>query len=195
LPVREEQGRLIHMDARELIEGLGGERASFVRLTRRRVANDADAEDVVHHALLRAADRATQIADPSRARAWFYRLLRRAIVDHHRARAARAKEGNALDDGSAEEDDRPRAPSCRCALRLLGEIRPAYTEVVRRVDYAGEDPSALAEALGISPANLHVRLHRARRALRERVEAHCGVTSIGPCLECLCDADHRCGSS
>jgi hypothetical protein len=51
----------------------------------------------------------------------------------------------------------------------------------------------VAGALGVSMANFYVRLHRARRALRARVEGHCGVSSIAPCLECTCNAQGHCG--
>jgi RNA polymerase sigma-70 factor (ECF subfamily) len=182
------------MEARALIENLSGERTRFVRLARIRVANEADAEDIVHRAMLRAAERADQIVDATRSRAWFYRILRRAIADYHRSRASAARR-EVPEHEPVADDERPRPPACRCAVQLLGEIRPAYGEVVRRVDFEGEDPAALAAAFGISPGNLYVRLHRARRALRERVQGHCGVTSIEPCLECMCDAQHRCGYS
>lgn len=68
-----------------------------------------------------------------------------------------------------------------------------YAEVVRRVDFDEEEPAAVADALGLSVGNLYVRLHRARRMLRERVEGHCRVSSIEPCLECTCSGQGRCG--
>jgi RNA polymerase sigma-70 factor (ECF subfamily) len=178
------------MESRALIEGLKGERARFVRLARSRVPTEADAEDVVQRAMLRAAERAWQVEDPSRGRAWFYRILHRALLDHHR----RSRHERAM--GSLDEQPAPEASSsgaCRCAPRLLSEIRPAYAEVLRRIDWEGEDPAAAASALGVSTTNLYVRLHRARAALKQRVQGHCGVTSIAPCLECSCGASDRCG--
>jgi RNA polymerase sigma-70 factor (ECF subfamily) len=180
------------MDARALVDELTRERARFVRMARSRVATEADAEDIVQRALMRAAEHAGQLADAGRARAWFYRILRRAIVDHHRSKPVETS-AEALDHEPATEPDVPRAPVCRCALRLLAEARPAYAEVVRRVDFDEEDPAAVASALGVSMTNLYVRLHRARRAMRERLEGHCRVSSIEPCLECTCHAHGRCG--
>jgi RNA polymerase sigma-70 factor (ECF subfamily) len=179
------------MDPRALIDQLRDERARFVRLARSRVATEADAEDVVQRAMMRAAERAPQLADAGRARAWFYRILRRAIVDHHRSKPLEISDDELHREPAAEEEG-PRAPPCRCTLRMLAELRPAYAEVVRRTDFNGEDPHAVAIALGVSMTNFYVRLHRARRALRERVESHCGVSSIGPCLECTCHAHGRC---
>jgi RNA polymerase sigma-70 factor (ECF subfamily) len=183
------------MEARALVQALGGERARFVHMARGRVATEADAEDVVQRAMMRAAERAGSLEDPARLRAWFYRILRRTIVDHHRSRPREASHDPAdsaevCDDGALHAE----APcGCACAVRLLGELRPAYAEILRRVDFEGQDPAAVAAALRISSTNLYVRLHRARAALRERVEGHCGVSSVAPCLDCLCSAHERCG--
>jgi RNA polymerase sigma-70 factor (ECF subfamily) len=180
------------MEARSLIGGLKGERERFVRLARSRVATDADAEDVVQRAMMRAAERAAQIEDPSRGRAWFYRILHRTLLDHHR-RPQRERSMGLLEDEPAPEGDTASSDACCCAPRLLDEIRPAYAEVLRRIDRDGEDPASVASALGVSTANLYVRLHRARAALKDRVQRHCGVTSITQCLDCSCGAAHRCG--
>jgi RNA polymerase sigma factor (sigma-70 family) len=179
------------MDARALIDQLTDERARFVRLVRGRVATEVDAEDVVQRAMMRAAERASQLTDAERARAWFYRILRRAIVDHHRSMPRETSDEGGAHEPAAEEAA-GHAAACRCTLRMLAELRPAYAEVVRRVDFKGEDPAVVASAVGVSMTNLYVRLHRARRALRKRVEGYCGVSSIAPCLECTCHAHGRC---
>jgi len=171
------------MNAEALIAQLSPERARFVRLARRRVGTEAEAEDVVQRAMLRATSRASTLEDPARARAWFYRILRHAIVDHHRAR------GPALEP----LDHEPAAPrddvrdTCACTVRLLEEMRPSYRDVLRAVDFEGGDPADVAARLGITVGNLHVRLHRARALLRDRVMQHCCVESIEPCLDCTCD--------
>lgn len=99
------------MEARALIEQLEGERDRFVRLARSRVATEADAEDVVQRAMMRATERASQIEDPSRARAWFYRVLHRALVDHHR-RPRRERSMGLLQDEPAPEKDVASSGAC-----------------------------------------------------------------------------------
>jgi RNA polymerase sigma-70 factor (ECF subfamily) len=183
------------MEARALAGVLIADRARFVRLARLRVPTEADAEDVVQRALLRATERSATLAAPAQARAWFYRILHRAIADHHRSRRADPLRSPA----AADLDEIATEPAittavCPCALRLLAELRPAYAEMIRRLDVDGEDTAEVARALGISPGNLHVRLHRARRALREDVQHHCGVDALAPCLDCACSGAHRCGS-
>ncbi len=188
----EDEGTLGAMEARALIEQLDGERARFVRMARSRVATEADAEDLVQRAMMRASERAAQLTDGGRARAWFYRILRRLIVDHHRTPTLELGDAD-LEAEPVAEDAGPRAAACRCAWTLLAEMRPAYAEVLRRIDQEAEDPAAVAAALGVSVPSLYVRLHRARRALREQVKGHCGVSSMTPCLDCTCHELRRCG--
>ena len=82
-------GRTVaRVEAHALLQILMPERARFVRLARQRGATEADAEDIVQRALSRAADGAASLDDSTKARAWFYRILRRAIVDHRRVGAS-----------------------------------------------------------------------------------------------------------
>ena len=182
------------MEPRALIGALTDERVRFVRLARLRVGTPADAEDVVQRAFVRAAEQAGSLEDPARARAWFYRILRHAIADHHRARRRDPlRQESAGDPAELAEEPAPTRTPCGCSLRLLAELRPAYAEVIRRVDVEGEAPEAVASALGITTGNLHVRLHRARSSLRDDVMHYCGVASHRSCLDCACDEHHRCG--
>jgi RNA polymerase sigma-70 factor (ECF subfamily) len=168
------------------------DRARYVRFARARLASDADAEDVVQRALLRAVTHADTLADAGRAEAWFFRVLRRAIADHHRTSAVAsarrhegAEAGPDLDSLPAPE---PAAPVCGCGAVLLGEIPASYAEMLRRIDASEEPIDDVARSLGISTATAYVRLHRARRALRDHVEHRCGVRTIREALACDCDA-------
>jgi RNA polymerase sigma-70 factor (ECF subfamily) len=177
----------------DLIALLARDRAQVLRMARRRLPSEADAEEVVQRALVRAVERAGSLEDPARAGVWFGRILHHAIADFYRARGrARTEDIDALDLPAAEPE--PAGNACRCGMTLLDSLRPAYADVLRHVDVDGEDTDAAAAALGISTTNLHVRLHRARKALRGRVEAHCCVSSAGPCLDCTCDEHRRCGT-
>jgi RNA polymerase sigma factor (sigma-70 family) len=195
LPLRTGTGEstLEPMDARLLVPLLADERMRFVRLARRRLPSEADAEDIVQRAMMRATERAGSLEDPARVRPWFGRILRRGIADFYRSRRPEGRPDS--DEEAPTDTPDARGRVCACSLRLLDALPPSYAEVLRRVDVEGESTSAVAGALSISPANLHVRLHRARRALRDRVKKHCGVATCSPCLDCTCGADSRCGAT
>ena len=48
-----------------------------------------------------------------------------------------------------------------------------------------------ASDLGITPNNLKVRRHRARRALRARLEETCRICAAHGCLDCTCEKKLR----
>jgi len=194
LPLRTEAHgpTLEPMDSRVLVPLLASQRPRFVSQVRRRLPTDADAEDVVQRAMMRAAERAGSLEDPERLRAWFGRILRRGIADFHRSRRPEDPSASAGLDVPADADEAPHN-ACACGTRLLDVVPASYAEVLRRIDVEGQAPEEVATALSISTANLHVRLHRARRALRDEVMKHCGVSTCGPCLDCSCDAHGRCG--
>jgi RNA polymerase sigma-70 factor (ECF subfamily) len=120
--------------------------------------------------------------------AWFYRLLRNAVVDHYRHQAAK---GRALDRVRREaprvvdEEDLHRAV-CQCVLRLLPTLKPEYSDLLRRVELDGESVASAAKALGITPNNAGVRLHRARAAMSKQLRRSCGACAKHGCLDCTC---------
>jgi RNA polymerase sigma-70 factor (ECF subfamily) len=178
------------MDARTLVAKLAEERPRFVRVARRLVPTAADAEDVVQRAMMRAAERAGSLGDPARLGPWFTTIVRRTAADLHRSSREKLTESGELDPQA--EGEVPHGNMCQCTLRILDDLRPAYALVLRMVDVEGRDPEEVTAALGITAGNLHVRLHRARRALLQRVQDHCGVTRSRPCFECTCAAGRRC---
>lgn len=82
--------------------------------------------------------------------------------------------------------DEIRSTVCTCLGPLLKEIRPAYGHLLERIDLKGELPAAVAKDLKLTTNNLTVRLHRARQALRARLEQACGICTKHGCLNCTC---------
>ena len=167
---------------------LGRHRDRFVAFARRRVGSDADAEDLVQQAFARAAEKLGDLRDPAAARAWLFRVLRRLVIDQYARRATRERKlaelGASMVTATSEE-----AAACACALGLLDGLRPEYADIVRRVDLDDQAVDQAAAALGISPNNASVRLHRARARLRAELVALCGpgaVAAARSCGECDC---------
>jgi RNA polymerase sigma-70 factor (ECF subfamily) len=82
--------------------------------------------------------------------------------------------------------DEIKATVCSCLHQLLPTLRPSYAELLRRIDLEGESPQDLSQELNVTPNNLTVRLHRARKALRAELEKACGVCSKHGCIDCTC---------
>ena len=80
---------------------------------------------------------------------------------------------------------------CACFCGLIPELKPRYADVIRRVDLQGEPKLGVARDLKIRRATMDELLHRARAALRERLEILCGACSRFHCRECFCERRAR----
>jgi RNA polymerase sigma factor (sigma-70 family) len=166
--------------------------ARFLRFLERRVGGRELAEEILQDAFVRGLSHAGEIEDSESAVAWFYRLLRNALVDHYRRRDSerRALEAAAAQpaEPAASPDDELMTTVCACVDSMLATLKPDYADAIRRVDMHGESVSDFAHGQGITANNAAVRVHRARQALRRRLEESCGTCAEHACLDCSCRA-------
>jgi RNA polymerase sigma factor (sigma-70 family) len=173
----------------EVVDRLLANHRQFLRFLEARLPSRAVAEEVLQSAFVRAIERGGALRESESAVAWFYRLLRNALVDQYRSTGseARALEVEAREASGAIEPEL-RDAVCACMTQLLPTLKPEYAEIVRRVDLEETPVGEVAAALSITPNNATVRLHRARRALKERLERSCGTCATHGCLDCTCGA-------
>jgi RNA polymerase sigma-70 factor (ECF subfamily) len=162
----------------------------FLAFLLRRVPTREIAEDILQEAFVRGLTKAPPFETSASSVAWFYRVLRNAIVDYYRRAGV---EERAIERYSAEADDSvvPADPElfdavCDCVRSLVGTLKPEYAAVITRVDLEGVSPTAFALESGISPNNAGVRLHRAHRALKARVREVCSTCADHGCSPCSC---------
>ncbi|MGY8633999.1 RNA polymerase sigma factor [Bradyrhizobium sp. 14AA] len=161
----------------------------------RRFGGRAEAEEVLQAFMLRALERSGDIRDADSVRGWLSRVLATTIADFHRQTSkSRTREmsfPHELNDRlAADQDAAANSAVCECLHAHLSLLKPEHAEVIRRVDLAGEAREQVAADLGVTVNNLTVRLHRARQALRERLEQTCIVCLEESFWECRC-ADNR----
>jgi RNA polymerase sigma-70 factor, ECF subfamily len=156
---------------------------------RRRTGNPADAEDVSQEALLKAWSRLEQFTgrqdeNTDDFRAWVSRIAANASIDVLRQRRdgkmvsleeRRGATEETLGSGiAADEED----PESRCARREMGRLlADAIAELpadLRQAcllrDVMQYSTQEVAERLGISIVAVRLRLFRARRRLREKLQ-------------------------
>jgi RNA polymerase sigma-70 factor (ECF subfamily) len=166
----------------------------FLGFVRRRVRSPEIAEEILHDAVVRGLARGGALRDERAVTAWFYRLLRNAIVDYLRSEAAQQRGLSALEREMAgavgatpADDERMLVDAiCRCVTALLTELRADYARALERVDLGGEPIDSFARDAGITRGNASVRLHRARRALRREIGRSCGSCAEHGCYRCEC---------
>ncbi|WP_447954042.1 hypothetical protein [Sphingopyxis chilensis] len=100
---------------------------------------------------------------------------------------ALANMAEALIEPDQEIDD----AVCQCLHKLLPTLKPEYGEVIWRTDTCSAHRATGSPTLGITLNNITVRLHRARRALKLRLEQMCHACVVHGFLDCRCsDGEH-----
>lgn len=124
----------------------------------------SEAEEAVQEAVCRAWKALDSLREAARFKAWFAGILYRVCRDVIRlkVRDRRALAARPLRDEPTSEAE---SPALRAAMALPDEYRdPLVLFYVQELTIL-----EIADTLGISEANAKVRLHRARRMLRDRL--------------------------
>ena len=156
----------------------------------RRLGGDRHAaEDVLQRFALRALERAAELRDPGRVHGWLARVLASTLADHGRRLArGRGCPGDPRDIAAAAVAPEPGTAvwACDSVQPLLDAMRPDQAALIRRLDLAGEPRERVAAELGVLRNALHVRHHRARRALAARLLNACVTCPAESFACCAC---------
>ncbi len=173
----------------EALQLLTDGREQFLAFLTKRVGSRDIAEDILQEAFVRGMERGGALRQDETAVAWFYRVLRNAVIDHFRKEAAdiRAMENwRQAWEREPAADEETRHEVCGCLHDFLGTLKPEYRLALELVDMQGESLKTLAGAAEITAGNAAVRLHRAREALRKQISRACDVCAEHGCLDCHC---------
>lgn len=171
----------------EELAALVASHREFLAFVERRVGDRALAEEILQDALVKSLGHTNEIRES--AIGWFYRVLRNAIIDHARRRAARSRKLEALGhelETTQSHDAELQNVVCQCVTRLADTLKPEYADALRRIDVDGTPVKDYADAAGISASNAGVRVFRAREALRKQVARACGTCAEHGCIDCTC---------
>ena len=175
--------------SRELIAACrkGDERAfgELVELTHRRVfslalrlvGNRFDAEDVAQEAYLRMFRGLSGFREEAKFETWMYRIVTNSAINLLRRRG---RQGELLsDDSMMETVVAPDAPAEQTAdrdelARSLDTLPAGQRAVVILKDVYGLSCREIGAELGIGEGAVKVRLHRARKRLKETIQQQAG---------------------
>ena len=159
----------------------------FLQFLRGKIVEPAAAEDILQAAYLKAIQHESELRQEESSVAWFYRILRNAIIDYYRQSATRSR---AIDQFTAEWNEsyelELQDQACTCIREILPAIKPDYRSAIERVDLAGESVESFAASQKTSANNAYVRLHRARKAVAKKLTEVCGTCATHQCLDCTC---------
>jgi RNA polymerase sigma factor (sigma-70 family) len=163
----------------------------FLRFLASRTARIEDAEDVLQDFYLKVIQGTGMIRNPGSLRGWLAQVLRRTLVDHYRKAGVRQRAQQRLlieKEPMMTIDDGAERAVCGCMYRILPVLPGNYAEIIWRVDLLGHPRPRVAKSLGISANSLAVRIHRARRSLREALVRFCVTCPTHGFLNCACEA-------
>jgi RNA polymerase sigma-70 factor (ECF subfamily) len=179
-------------DAELVVAARGGDRVAteqllarhapaLLRFTTRRCSDPVDAEDVVQEALVSALRALPDLRADAAVAPWLFTIARRACGRMRRRRSHAPAAVLPLEDVDAEAPEP--APDHLAAEREIGAsleagllgLKERDREVLLLRDVEGLSAPEVAEILGIEVDAVKSRLHRARAALRERMEPTLGA--------------------
>ena len=150
---------------------------SVFAYAQRRTATRADAEDIAAEAFVVAWRRVDKLPmrEPDQL-AWLYGVARRTLANHHRGRlrAIRLEELLLTVDASTVPgaDDRIVDQSdLKAAIAALFELGPKDQEILLLALWEDLAIGEIATVMELSRPNVSLRLHRAKRRLRDRFAA------------------------
>ncbi len=164
-----------------------GDRKAFEELVRatcadtytlayRLTGKEEDAQDVMQEAYLRAWKGLKRYRGEAAFTTWMYRITANCASSHlsrrTRDRHDRLDDDHVLADDRLDSDPEARAGAASQRDRLqsaLASLSPEMRSVVVLRDVYDLPHEVIAAELGISEGAAKVRLHRARRKLRERL--------------------------
>ena len=172
----------------DVVRSLVANHREFLGFLESKLGNRALAEDILQDAFVRGMARVESLEREESAVAWFYRILRNAVIDHYRRRATadRKLEAFAAELERAVPPEETHASVCQCVSRLAGTLKPEYGEALRRIEVDGVSMKDYATEAGITANNAAVRVFRAREALKKQVTRSCGSCATHGCLDCTC---------
>ncbi len=148
--------------------------AETYTLAFRLVGNEEDARDVTQEAYLRAYKGLRRFRGEARFSTWMYRITANC-ASTHLGRRRRHRHDELFDDAPVADDTPMASPELRAEAADLGRrvsgavdrLPPKLRAVVVLRDLYDLPHEVIAAELGISESAAKVRLHRARRQLRD----------------------------
>lgn len=140
---------------------------------RRRLANPAQADDLLQDLFLKALRQGERFCSVQNARAWLFEVARNTLADHLRV----ARNTVELpDDLSAPADEADTVDTLTaCLPRVLSELSADDRDAITLCDLQGMSQADFAAARGLNLSAAKSRIQRARLRLKQRMTQVCQV--------------------
>ncbi len=147
---------------------------------RRRVRDDADADDILQIVFAKIHAGLGGLADTERLPAWIFRIARNAVIDHVRRHASGPVVVELPDDvADVQEPVSAVEELADCVRPLINRLPEPYRHALTMTDIEGRTQRELADSLGLSLSGAKSRVQRGREQLKSSLLACCHVERDG----------------
>jgi RNA polymerase sigma-70 factor (ECF subfamily) len=143
---------------------------------RRRVADEATAEDLLQEVFLKIHQHGESLRDARRLESWIYQITRNLIIDHYRSRNLSMTSLDAaskLDLPEDLPDDDIVSELLPCVRAMVLALPDQDRQALILTEYQGLTQKELGERLGLSFSGAKSRVQRAREKLKQELLACC----------------------
>ncbi|GCE30564.1 hypothetical protein KDA_60480 [Dictyobacter alpinus] len=176
--------------------------APLYHFIRRRVADEASAEDLLQEVFLKIHQRGEDLRDARRLESWIYQITRNLIIDYYRTRhqTMTSLDTDAeLDLPEDLPDDDIVSELLPCVRAMVLALPDQHRQALILTEYQGLTQKELGKRLGISFSGAKSRVQRAREKLKQELLACCHfeldrrghILNYQPRCDC-CEADVCC---
>ena len=148
--------------------------APLQQFIRRRVSDEATAEDVLQDVFLKIHQHVEALKDVKKLESWIYQITRHAIIDSYRSRPTTMLEAEEVLDMPEElPDDDVVSELLPCVRAMVRSLPEVDRQALVLTEYQGLTQKELAERLGLSVSGAKSRVQRARGKLKHQLLECC----------------------
>jgi len=153
----------------------------------RMVGNSADADDLLQDTLIRIANGLPMLEKSIAVKSWAFRIATNIAIDHIRKnkRASLVELNEDYDHDDKSEDRLVLDEMNSCIREVIDSLPPDDRAAIVLFNLEGKSISETAEILGISLGTTKVRIHRAKKRLKEAMDRECTYyTTLDGIIHC-----------
>jgi RNA polymerase sigma-70 factor, ECF subfamily len=149
------------------------------KLTTALVRDQWAAEDLTQETFARVQDHLADLKDPAKISSWIFRIAYNLCQDHFRTmgKSVISDDLERVEIGNEEENSLQKEFEQRqmgeCVQEEVDRLPNSLRTVIILADMVEFNHREIADLLGITVENAKVRLHRARKKLKELLEQKC----------------------
>ena len=163
----------------ELLAAFPAHRGKLLATLARLVCKE-DAEDLAAETLMRAMEAIEDFRGDAALATWLHRVSVNLALDLLRQRGRHAVSSLDADEVfpelaevAGEASVVEQRQMSECVRGLMTRLPPEQRHVLIQADMLDRTAPEIARDGGLTPGNVKIRLHRARRAMQEVLETHC----------------------